>query len=275
MIPITALCGSPYRPRVTVTISSNTANYTLSTSLVSGYVAGVTDVTLVINSNVWVYSLDPTLPALTIDSSFAVGDTVLIQNNGLIFGGGGDGAGSRYIGGGGNGAAQYANNGATTVNTNGGAGAYGNPDVGAPITATGGGGGIKQFGSQVTGTFLSVTTTGVTNGAGGAAGQGGGGGGIIIYNEFSGNSYGNGGGGGASNGPGQNGNPINFTGGPSGYVACAGGGGGYGGAGGVGAFFSFNTSLSLLAAGAAGKAIELNGNAINILSNNTIWGAVS
>jgi hypothetical protein len=46
-----------------------------------------------------VYSIDPTLPALTIDGSFAASDSVTIANFGLIFGAGGDGAGAAYSGG--------------------------------------------------------------------------------------------------------------------------------------------------------------------------------
>lgn len=100
MIPITALCAVPYRPRVSVTISSNTANYTLSTASVPGYVAGYTDVVLTVSSGVYVYSLDATLPALTIDGSFAVGDSITVVNQGYIFGGGGNGVGVTVDGGG-------------------------------------------------------------------------------------------------------------------------------------------------------------------------------
>lgn len=326
MIPIIAAVAAAGRKSVTVTISSNTANYTLSTSAVPGYVAGVTDITLVVNSSVWVYSLDATLPALTIDNSFASGDSIILYNSGYIFGGGGRGAGSQYSGGsyialaaqdggpaistsksfnlynasyigggggggggvqigtgpynfvgggggagGGDGGGYGVSNGANAVNTAGTAGSYGVLGV---LTASGGGGGTIQFGGQTSGQFLSVSTTGTTNGAGGVAGQGGGGGGIMIYNELPGNSYGTGGSGGGYNGPGGAGSPTNWTGGPSGYVAAGGGGGGWGGAGGVGAFYSYG-SLSLIAAGAAGKGIALNGNTVNIITSNTIWGAVA
>lgn len=330
MIPIIALAGSAYRKRATVTISANTTNYTLSTSSVSGYVAGATDVTLVINSNVWVYSLDATLPALTIDSSFAAGDSILVQNNGYIFGGGGTGAGftytggvyvptagqnggsaistaknfslinTSYIGGGGGGGggvqagasspysitcggggagggaggyiAGYLPNGATTVNTNGGNGASFS-QTGIAVSYSGGGGGLKVSASQTTGPYLLITTTGASNGIGGYGAAGGGTGAVMGYNEYIGSTYGYGGTGGASNGPGGNGVPIQYSG--NGYIRGGGGGGGWGGAGGAGAFYGNPTNVTLLAAGAAGKGIALNGNTVNIITSNTIWGAVA
>lgn len=74
-----------------LTISSNTTNYTLNTGKVSGYIAGRTRVTLTINSGVYVYSTSTFTPALTV-TGFAAGDVINIINNGFIVGMGGAGA---------------------------------------------------------------------------------------------------------------------------------------------------------------------------------------
>jgi hypothetical protein len=79
--------------RVTSNISisaDQVFGYTLNTAKVTGYVAGLTDVTLTINSGIYTSTL-------TVDTSWATGDVVHVVNNGNIFGKGG-GAGSGGVG---------------------------------------------------------------------------------------------------------------------------------------------------------------------------------
>jgi len=79
-------------PRVvsTVTLSSNTNNYTLTVGSIPGYVAGNTDVILVVNSGVTVSSTSTASAALLI-TGLNSADTVTINNNGTIVGAGGSG----------------------------------------------------------------------------------------------------------------------------------------------------------------------------------------
>ncbi len=83
------------RVTANITISSNTSNYVLNTAKVTGYVAGKTDVTLTINSGVFVSSSSTGSYALTVDTSWSTGDTLTIINNGTIIGRGGTGGNSR------------------------------------------------------------------------------------------------------------------------------------------------------------------------------------
>jgi predicted ATP-grasp superfamily ATP-dependent carboligase len=83
--------GKSNRVTASATISSDTANYTVNTAKATGYVAGGTDFTLTINSGVFVSSGSTGSYAMTVDTSWAAGDTVTIVNNGTIVGRGGDG----------------------------------------------------------------------------------------------------------------------------------------------------------------------------------------
>jgi hypothetical protein len=74
-----------------LTIASPTANYTLNTAKVPGYSAGKTQVTLTINSGVFITSDSTGSYALTVDTSWNASDTVTIVNNGVIIGRGGNG----------------------------------------------------------------------------------------------------------------------------------------------------------------------------------------
>ena len=100
--------GKQYRIWANITISADTANYSLTSAVVntflgSGYVAGITDTVITINSGIYVYSTSTATPAFSI-SSFASGDTVKIINNGTIIGAGGaGGTGANYGGSAGNG----------------------------------------------------------------------------------------------------------------------------------------------------------------------------
>jgi hypothetical protein len=77
-------------PRIvsTVTLSSNTNNYTLTVGSIPGYVAGNTDVILVVNSGVTVSSTSTASAALLI-TGLNSADTVTINNSGTIVGAGG------------------------------------------------------------------------------------------------------------------------------------------------------------------------------------------
>lgn len=76
-----------------LTISASTYNYILNTGKVPGYIAGISDVTLTINSGVVVGAATTGSYALNVDTSWAAGDTVKIVNSGgYIVGAGGTGA---------------------------------------------------------------------------------------------------------------------------------------------------------------------------------------
>ncbi len=87
--------------RVSITVPLNADqigyNFTASSAATYGpYVAGQTDVTLEISSNVYVYSDSVLLPALSV-GTFTPGDTVTIINNGFIIGCGGAGASGSHV----------------------------------------------------------------------------------------------------------------------------------------------------------------------------------
>jgi hypothetical protein len=183
--------GKSNRISIAATISSDTANYTVNTAKASGYIAGVTDFTLTINSGVFVFSGSTGSYAMTVDTSWAAGDTVTIVNNGTIVGRGGGG-------GGGGGGSQYAG--------------------GSP----GGGGGPALLVQR------AITMNNLNRIAGG--GGGGGGQGTLNYTKGGGYYGGGGGGGGIGNGSagGGGGNPEGaFLGipGTAGTLTSAGNGG--------------------------------------------------
>jgi hypothetical protein len=307
--------GKSNRVSVTVTLSSNTANYTLGTAQIPGYVAGKTDVNLVVNSGVYVYSTNTSNAGLTVAALNAT-DTVSIVNNGYIIGKGGDGAqaysttpGNNTILGGVGGPAMVINRPVTITNNS--------------YIAGGGGGGSAHF-------YLSAAY-GYSE-AGGASGGGGAGGGAGGDNSWLG---GNGGAGGGPGQAGSNGNQPGFAGAGGGRIlpgvggatalfdlakgggaggggvhnsisdyngyyqifVSSGGGGGWGAAGGgvgnpgnpvgyaytspAGQGGSANSAgrsgfTAAIGGGAAGgKAVNLNGYTVTWLANGTRWGAIS
>lgn len=153
------LIGADGAKQFTINILSGSNNYVLNTAKVSGYVPGSTNVTLVINSGVTIGSASTNLPSLSVDSSWAPGDTISIINNGLIVGKGGKGGNGSY----------YPSNGTwPSPGESGGAGLV----VSYPVTITnngtiGGGGGGGGGGCAVG--FDSTTLSG---GGGGGAGFG-------------------------------------------------------------------------------------------------------
>lgn len=79
------------RVTASATIGSNTSNYTLNTAKAPGYSSGRTDMTLTINSGVFVSSASTGSYSFTVDTSWATGDTLTVINNGTIIGRGGNG----------------------------------------------------------------------------------------------------------------------------------------------------------------------------------------
>lgn len=294
--------GKANRISVTVTIATAlTSNYVLNSDKIPGYLAGKTDVTLIIPNNYYVYSTNTSNNGLTIDA-LDTGDTVAIINNGYIIGmgggfgavnggtalsinrnvtitnnsyiagGGGAGGGSAYGGGAGGG------QGGATTNAVGGSGgnpgsAGGNGTRTSGATSAGGGGGrilpgVGGAGAPQTG------GGGPYGGSNGVVGQGGGAGGgggaywtAVPYNYGGGNS-GTGGTGGSANNVGGNGASYQSQGG---IGAGGGGGGGWGANGGSGK----TNNNTPVAGGSGGKAVNLNGYTVTWVATGTRYGAIS
>ena len=87
--PRTIFNGSFSRVAINIVIASNETNYVLNTAKAAGYVAGVSDVTLTINSGVYVSANSTGTAALQVDTSWNPSDTISIVNNGFIVGMGG------------------------------------------------------------------------------------------------------------------------------------------------------------------------------------------
>lgn len=270
-ISLSQFYGATNRVQIIVTINANQTNYVLNTAKASGYVAGITDVTVTINSGVYVSSSSTGVYALDVDASWATGDTVTIVNNGFIIGMGGNGGSGRSISG--------------TTGSGGSSGAPGGPALRAqrPIIllnygTIGGGGGGGAGGASgngtttVTGPKWDVSYIPDTNG-----GSGGGGGRSGTTNSV-------GGGGGSASGM-----TYNYPGyaGASGTVTAAGAGGvRTGGAGGSGGDWGAsgggspnNGSISTVRAAATspgGGGAAINGNTnITWVATGTRLGAIS
>jgi hypothetical protein len=299
--------GKSNRVSVTVTLASNQINYTLGTAQIPGYASGTTDVTLVVNSGVYVYSTNTANAGLTV-AALAAGDTVSIINNGFIIGqGGAGGAASNGADGGPAITINYPINVTNNSYIAGGGGGGGGATTG---TIFGGGGGAGG-GAGGTGTYGSPGTGGSpgsagTNGTVSTFGSGGGGGGRIlpgvggtsvqaavgpnVSNSVINPGRGGGSGGSGSAGAGNAGGPTpaiansgaggnanvagssaSYFSGGSGGGSGGGGGGGWGASGGRG-----NTSTGTsYVGGAGGKAINLNGYTATLIVTGTIYGAIS
>jgi hypothetical protein len=269
------------------TYSTNTTQTTLNVSTLSGYVAGITDVTVYVSSNVYVYSTDTATPALTISGATA-GDTVTLVNNGFIMGKGGNGTeqqgfnssngtpggpamslgyninitNNSYIagGGGGGGAGPFPTN---SLSGGGAGGGTGGGSIG-PNYFGGAGGGPGQVGAQ--GFGAGAAAANFPNYGGGA-----GGGRILPGTGGSGSQFSTKPGSGGAGGGGTGGNARGGDGGSAGNAgadaaSAGGGGGGWGARGG-----NCQTGLG----GAGGKAINLNGFTVTYITAGTVYGAVS
>ena len=269
-ISMSSFYGTSNRITIVLTISGNTDGYNIFSNKGGTYSAGISDVKLVNNGNLY----SDSGVALDTGSGWASGDTITIDNNSLIVGHGGDGGAGGNIN-------------STSASSAGAAGQAGSNAINLQFdttidntggTISGGSGGGGGGGSGV----KSASVKGGTN-YGGATGGGGGGG----RASASGGSVGSGS---AQNstGAGSNGSNASITasgaGGAGGsdttFGTAAGGAGGAGGAnsagaGSAGGAGTGSSTTSGGAGGAAGKAINLNGNSVTYTATGTIQGAVS
>lgn len=292
------------RPALSYTFSSNTANASLNVASLSGYVAGTSDITITVNSGVYLYATSTANAGLTL-SGGTTGDTVTLVNNGFIMGMGGNGGGwvgtvdvnptaggvalslgfnttinntngSAYIGGGGGGGQRNQ----TRIQPGGGGaggGSGGNSDSGGTGGAGGGLGGSGANGAVGTFSYKGVTYYGGGGGGGRIFPGTGGTGGTPASTNGKGGGAGGGGGqissqypttrggnGGSANAAGEDGVWRTYT-----FEAGGGGGGGWGASGG---------SAPYTGAGAGGgRAVALNGRSVTWVSGNTsrVYGGVS
>ena len=82
--------GKSYRSALSLNFTANTIEASVTPAIVTGYTAGLTDLTITVNSGVYLYSNYTAISALSI-SGFAAGDTIKLVNNGYIMGQGGNG----------------------------------------------------------------------------------------------------------------------------------------------------------------------------------------
>ena len=210
-ISINDFYGATNRMQIALTISSSTSSgYDVLTAAqaTGDYEAGISDVTVTINSGVYVGSPSDGASYALLVSGFSAGDAVNVVNNGYILGrGGAGGAGSTGVvskapSGNNGGRAVYANF-ATTITNNGTIAGGGGGGGGAgglrshsgnvwAVGASGGGGGAgypNGTGGAKTVSFCSVSPT-ATNGSNGTTTTGGAGGrGTTTTCDQSGPSY--------------------------------------------------------------------------------------
>jgi hypothetical protein len=297
--------GKSNRVAISRTFTANTANASQNLSAIAGYVAGKSDITITINSGIYLYSTSTGTPGLNLTGG-TTGDTVTLVNNGFIMGMGGTGGGYQ------SGAATFGTSGGTALNigtginitinnTNGsayiggggGGGSNSNAYSSGGGGAGGGAGGYTGFNSPFAtgGVGGSIGSTG-GNGVSTSTGRSGGGGGRIFPGSggasVSQSAVGLGGGAGGSGGSYAQKAGFTVTSGAGGSTngvggngVCSGGfgnsgsggGGGWGANGGTGAIVSSTVSNF----GLGGKAVALNGKTVTWVSGNTsrVYGAVS
>ena len=277
--------GKSNRAIISYTFSASTANASLNVSAISGYVAGKSDITVTVNSGVYLWASTTGNYGFTLSGS-TPGDTVTVVNNGYIIGCGGAG-GAAPAGSGGAGGPAFNLSTAISLTNNsyiaggGGGGGGGQSNSygasGGGGGAGGGSGGYAQNNGGPGGTGGGAGgAIGSTGANGGGNNQSGGGGGRILPGAGGGAGGANGGGAGGGGGsnasgvhPGAGGSANNPGGSPSnGSNSPAGGGGGGWSAAGHNAGGGGG-------GGAGGKAINLNGYTITYLTVGTIWGTVS
>jgi hypothetical protein len=248
-----SLYSKSNRVIATINIDTSTNNYVANTAKVTGYIAGKTDATFVINStypstpaiNVIVGSASTGSYAFTVDTSWATGDTVTIINNGTVIGAGGAGG-------------KGGNNAGTPLT--GGVGLAGGPAVLVQRTVTwtntgvvggGGGGGAGASGRSVGKGAYSYGGSGGGGGQGQAGGAGGGAG-------LGANGTGQPGTAGTASSPGSAGAPYSsgYTGGAGGALASTGSSSNTGQAGGAGAAALSGTSFVNSGAGITGGTVS-------------------
>jgi hypothetical protein len=265
---------------VSYTFTTNTSNAALAMSSISGYVAGSSNVTITVNSGVYLWASTTSNYGLTLTGGQA-GDQINFINNGYIIGCGGAGSAGAslpsYAGSPGGNALKLGYNTFITNNSYIAAG-------GGGAAASGGGGGAGG------GAGGAATVAGGTGGGIGASGGNGafcgpcgyysGGGGGRILPGVGGTGYNapptspsfiaaTGGGAGGGGGSGQA--SPGGTGGSANGAPTSNGGGGWG---------SYANSLSIaptyppVAGGAGGYSIALNGFIPTFVTKGTIYGAI-
>jgi hypothetical protein len=281
------------------TISTNTQEADIRALAVTAGWDENSNLRVVINSGVYVWSNNINTPALKIDGSFP--SSVIIENYGYIIGRGGNGSagnnndaqaggsaikisitesnrfahivnksGAYIAGGGGGGGAMYSGGDGTSNNKNrvyGGGGAGGGVGAGAG----GAGGAVGATGADGT----SSSSRSEAHGGGSGGGSGGGAGGQMVRNSGTTTS---GAGGGGRILPGVGGTKsLNFggNGGSGGNAGSNGGGGGWGASGGSAAGIIYqNNGGYRIAPGAGGAAIESVSGSRSLQNNGTIYGEI-
>ena len=92
MMSILVSSGAKGRSTLSYTFASNTANASLNVTSISGYSAGKSDITITVNSGIYLYSTSTSNAGLTLTGGSS-GDTITLVNNGYIMGMGGVGGG--------------------------------------------------------------------------------------------------------------------------------------------------------------------------------------
>lgn len=299
--------GKSNRVSISYTFTTSTVNASLNVSSIGGYTAGKTDITVTVNSGIYLWANSTSNYGLNLTGG-TTGDTLTLVNNGYIMGqggtpnvaggaalnvgigmnitinnagyiggGGGGGGGSGYGAGGGG-----AGGGAGGCSTSGWTHCQGCNGAGGGIGASGNSGGRYYRGGGCCISFLYLS------GGGGRIMPGSGGGG----GSSNGGVYGGGGGaGGGGNAGGRyghlagNGGSANAAGGNGrqcgGYIGgvAGGGGGGYGASGGTGICNGCNkgcTYTNYYPGAAGGKAINKNGKTVTFSAGCTrVYGAIS
>ena len=257
--------GKSNRVAISYTFSASTANVSLNVASISGYVAGITDITVTVNSGVYLYATSTGNAGLTLTGG-TTGDTLTLVNNGYIMGQGGSGGNpaansvftgypssggpalslgfnttvntvTGYIGGGGGGGGLYYGTTNSIVYGGGGGGAGGGNGGNSNNAAGGAGGGIGSAGANSSTYNTTGTATAATGG-----GAGGGGGANISIPRSAANITGGAGGGRIFPGTGGAGG-VTGT-----YVNTGGAGGAANGTGGNGS----NSGSSLTSSGGGG-----------------------
>jgi hypothetical protein len=288
--------GKSNRVSLSTSISANSTSQTVNIASLPGYVAGSSDVTITINSNIYVYSTATNIPGLLITGGTA-GDTSTLINNGFILGMGGAGrtvasnvytpataggdalrlernltiVNDGYIAGGGGGGGGGSGGGGGA-----GGGAGGNTFQNATAQAGGGAGGaIGLAGSAGQITVQGAPPNFRRFGGGGGGGRilpgtGGAGGNVTTTSQVAGSGGGSGGGGGATWIQQSGATVVDLRGGAGGSANAAGGvltggggGGGWGASGG-----DANSAVG-------GRAIALNGFTATVSGSGATYGAIS
>jgi hypothetical protein len=245
------------RATLSQTYSSNASNVSLDVSTLSGYISGKSDITITVNSGIYIWSSSNGTPALTITGT-NTGDTVKLINNGYIMGGAAQSLSSGQPVPGVGGAAISISSSITIDNTNSSAYIGGAGGSGAAIN---GGTQPYQFGGGAGGGYGGANNHDPTTySLGGSVGNNGSAGTSYTLSGFcccigSYLAVENGGGGGGRVFPGTNGP---FPGG-AGFGAASNHGAAGGAAGGGGGNINYITGPSAFGTGGDGGSVNANG----------------